>query len=112
MKKLVLIVALFLLLITYGNYRKHKVLSRLQNFESQPQPKPKPKRARALSYEEMAAIKRAEAADSLFSSTVNDSIISDSLTVSSIDSRDETIVITPDTTLLDTLNAEIHPDSL
>jgi len=110
MKKLVLIVALFLLLITYGNYRKHKVLSRLQNFESQPQPKPK--RARALSYEEMAAIKRAEAADSLFSSTVNDSIISDSLTVSSIDSRDETIVITPDTTLLDTLNAEIHPDSL
>lgn len=122
MKKLILIVALFFLLITYGNYRKHKVLSRLQNIDSQPTPKPK--RARALSYEEMAALNRAKEAESLFKSTLNDSTKSDSVTVpiipsvvdssshSVINSRDEAIFIEPDTTLTDTLKTETAPDSL
>lgn len=107
MKKLILVVALIFLLLTYGNYRKQQILSQHQDYN--PTQNLKPKRSRALSYEEMAARNRAEEAESLLQkidldSTATDSTISDSL--------GETTIPKPDSILIDTLEIKIFPDSL
>lgn len=120
MKKLILIVALFFLLISYGNYRKHQLLSRAQNN----QPSRKPKRSRALSYEEMAAKKRADEAESMFQKITLDStgIDSTAKVTTNTDSTHTDSIYTeslaeitnpkPDSILIDTLEAETVLDSL
>jgi len=124
MKKLIVVVALIFLLLSYGNYRKQQVLSRVQNY--QPNPNAKPKRPRALSYEEMAALKRAKEAESLFQEEANKTASSDSIlnlkpsipdsaqadSVAITDSVEITEVSNLDSTVIDSLIFETLPDSL
>ena len=103
MKKLILVVAIIFLLLTYGNYRKQQILSRAQNYK----PNPTPKISRALTYEEMAARKRAEEAEKIYeeskSTNPNDSTLIDSINPE---------IVPEDSIITDTLNIKIENDTI